>query len=60
MKFKLEIEMGNAAMLTADDIEGALGRVQLGDPKIGEQGKIRDLNGNPVGSWKFIRLRRKK
>jgi hypothetical protein len=46
--FKLEIELGNSAMLTAEDLadvlENIADRVRRED-----EGKIRDLNGNTVG-----------
>lgn len=49
--FEMRIELGNAAMQTppelADAIEGVAERVRDGVV----EGKIRDLNGNTVGSW---------
>lgn len=57
MKFKLEIELGNAAMLTAENVAGALNRVSYeldtSETPGGLSGNIRDINGNTVGSWKF-------
>lgn len=54
-KFTLEIEMGNAAMLTRADIAEALHKVarKVGDSDTTEadSGGITDLNGNRVGRW---------
>lgn len=48
-RFTMEITMGNAAMLTPQDVAEALkvvaGRLESGD----EHGMIHDLNGNRVG-----------
>lgn len=62
MKFILEINLGNDAMREAQDVGHALervaerlfgraGREELG---IGDDGPIRDLNGNAVGRWEII------
>lgn len=62
MKFTLTIELGNAAMLTADDVARSLrdeakhiandARAHKG--KLDKlQGFIRDANGNTVGEWGF-------
>lgn len=61
MIFRLEIELGNAAMLTGEDVGGALRKVarrveELGagperEFAAGEEGSIRDENGNTVGRW---------
>jgi len=60
MKFKLVIELGNAAMLTHYDIRRALiavsNRLQRdhdGLPVRGTAVNIKDDNGNTVGSWEF-------
>lgn len=49
-KFKLEIQIGNAAMREPFHVAHALGRVavRLGDAS---EGVIRDENGNKVGTW---------
>lgn len=62
MEFVLKIELGNAAMLTADDVSRALkeeadriktdARAHKGNLKK-LQGFIRDTNGNTVGAWAF-------
>jgi hypothetical protein len=53
--FKLTIEMGNAAMSTPADVGRALEKVAGGLVSSGwdgiESGRIRDENGNTVGSW---------
>jgi hypothetical protein len=50
-RFKLQIEMGNAAMETLDDIADALEdtaqKLRQGKPL----GPIFDLNGNKVGNY---------
>jgi hypothetical protein len=57
MKFTLEIELGNDAMLTRNDIEDALRRLgqnckYMSDPpEEGNEGDIMDYNGNTVGHW---------
>jgi hypothetical protein len=60
--FQLTIELGNDAMRTGSDIAGALGQVatrlthdeftgaDLG-PDAEASGRIRDENGNTVGTW---------
>lgn len=59
-KFTLEIEMGNDAMLTGEDIAEALSRVaQALNPSFSAaeptlQRKILDLNGNVVGFYQII------
>lgn len=58
MKFTLEIELGNDAMQTRDDIEEALRsagqnlRYMSDPPEDGDGGGIMDLNGNNVGKWR--------
>ena len=58
MKFFLEIELGNDAMLTAEDIATALLRTKtavehstVGAMKSQGPGKVYDRNGQPVGRW---------
>ena len=59
MKFSLDIELGNAAMQTGDDVAEALRKVaqKLADTYDGttlpnwEFGTIKDANGNAVGVW---------
>jgi hypothetical protein len=49
--FELKIELGNDAMQTRGDVADALVRVVaelMGD---GNEGGIRDENGNTVGQW---------
>lgn len=49
--FHLSIDLGNAAMLTAEDVADAVSRsaepINAGDPS----GRIYDANGNTVGHW---------
>lgn len=59
-RFTLEIELGNAAMQTGEDVAEALDRLGsvLGDmtePSQQGAGRIRDLNGNTVGHWALER-----
>lgn len=57
MKFTLEIELGNDAMQTRRDVESALRKLgqnvkYMSDPpEDGDEGTIRDDNGNTVGKW---------
>jgi hypothetical protein len=59
MKFQLEIELGNDAMQTYDDVRQALKSVcaylkeyrQGEEVEAGDDTPIRDLNGNTVGTW---------
>lgn len=57
MKFKLEIELGNDAMLTAWDVGNAVSNAMkrriAGNTTLiaGDRGHIADVNGNKVGSW---------
>lgn len=62
MKFKLNVELGNAAMETTKDVARALLTLAKmldakGDVKVRrpEDGTVRDLNGNRVGTWEFVR-----
>jgi hypothetical protein len=61
MKFQLEIELGNDAMQTLDDVIAAIqaSRKSLadgGEPlTVGDRDPIlRDENGNTVGGWKVV------
>lgn len=62
MKFLLEIDMGNEAMQGPDDLAHALDRtakrIASGEmalhPHDGDTAKIRDANGNTVGSWRLV------
>lgn len=48
---RVEIETGNDAMLTGEDLAGALETV-AGELRAGAlAGRIADLNGNTCGSW---------
>jgi hypothetical protein len=60
--FKLTIALGNNAMQTAEDVAGALRGLADHVAQIGEYvdfggyrdaGKVRDENGNAVGTWKL-------
>lgn len=62
LKFQLHIYLGNAAMLTYADVAAVLRRVAQTLEQYGEEIEqagpyaihpIRDLNGNPVGSWRL-------
>lgn len=62
MKFVLDIELGNAAMMTKHDIARALNETArklpqsvLGAVVVGDYGKIMDLNGNTVGKWEVVK-----
>lgn len=57
-RFKLEIKLGNAAMLDPNDVAAALTEVaeSLRDRGFGYlEGAIRDENGNVVGSWEVTK-----
>jgi len=59
MKFTLEIELGNDAMTTPDDVAYLLGVVaeQLDAVdafRAGDEGRTRDVNGNTVGRWQVL------
>jgi len=59
MKFSLEIELGNDAMSTPDDVAYLLGVVaeQLDAVDAfgpGDEGRTRDVNGNTVGRWEVV------
>ena len=58
MKFVLEIELGNEGMQSGEQVAGAIRRVatKIDSPfdnweMEGDQGIIRDINGNTVGKW---------
>ena len=60
MKFKLNIDLGNDAMLTCYDVRLALiavcnklQREHDGLPARGTEGIIQDANGQTVGRWVF-------
>lgn len=57
MKFKLEIEMENDAMLDARAVAAELAHVSLSLLIMYESGvrgrKLLDANGNTVGFWRF-------
>ncbi len=61
MKFRIEIEMGNAAMSTVEDVARALEvtaqklRTYADPAHVGEGGRVVDENGNGVGDWRFGR-----
>lgn len=61
--FTLEIELGNAAMQSGEDIARALERVaaqvrQHERPEPFHSMRIRDENGNTVGGWNVAYQRR--
>lgn len=66
MKFTVEIELGNDAVQTADDIAQILYStadriidVTGSDPlteHVGAFRNIRDLNGNTVGLWQVVKV----
>lgn len=57
MKFQLEIELGNDAMQTTEDVAEALEQVAKELSLIvSGWGSIRDRNGNKVGTWKLVGL----
>jgi hypothetical protein len=59
MRLRLEIRLGNDAMLTLADALGAIS-VAFTRPwftevlKPGEEGVLHDVNGNRVGSWVVV------
>ncbi len=68
MKFKLEIDLGNAAMQSFGDIANALLKVsnkldernECGQTPNGQDlERIRDVNGNTVGKWKLTGRRKR-
>jgi len=52
-KFILTILMGNAAMLTQDDVAVALEQARDGLERGFTSGALFDVNGNRVGGWTF-------
>jgi hypothetical protein len=58
-RFVLDIELGNDAMQTPDDVREALQRICHVDGTLAnltnftdeDEGNIRDANGNRVGKW---------
>jgi SMC interacting uncharacterized protein involved in chromosome segregation len=54
-KFTLTIEFGNASMRTRRDLANALTKVAARIIVDGPEGKIRDVNGNTVGSWEITK-----
>lgn len=63
MKFKLEIELGNDAMQSYEDIIGALEKTagklretaRFHAPAKGDTAKVMDQNGLSVGKWCITR-----
>lgn len=55
MKFKLEIELGNVAMDSHEDIADALIEVGKNLLQGNDHTTIRDLNGNTVGKWEITK-----
>lgn len=57
MKFTLEIELGNDAMQSAEDVFDAIASFGDTNPTPfsgGESHIIRDRNGNKVGKWEVV------
>lgn len=63
MKLKIEITLGNDAMMTAGDVmraiqESSLARIpsehKLSPAMALPSGPIRDDNGNKVGAWRLV------
>lgn len=60
MKFTLEFDLGNDAVQTRSDIEAILRKLGrklafMNDPpEVGDEGNIRDENGNTIGGWGII------
>ena len=59
MKFTLEIELGNGAIITDHDVRQALHETAYkmrisSPPEDGDNGIICDENGTPVGKWEVI------
>jgi len=54
-QFSIKIELGNDAMRTRRDVVRVLRELAatIDDGSKREEGKIRDANGNSVGSWSF-------
>jgi hypothetical protein len=57
VKLVLEVELGNEAMRSLHDVREALNesllspRGMFSDLREGEEGSLRDINGNTVGRW---------
>lgn len=49
--FTLEIELGNAAMCEAEHVAEALEQIAQRVRGGEDDGRVRDLNGNTVGTW---------
>ncbi|HEY9657278.1 MAG TPA: hypothetical protein V6C65_02355 [Allocoleopsis sp.] len=58
MKLIIEIDLGNDAMRNNQDVKECLLRSRLigqegcEDYAVGESGKLYDINGNSVGTWR--------
>ena len=62
MKFKLEIELGNDAMQTYEDVVSSLIACQQTVAEyrklhVGDARKVRDINGNTVGKWEVVEVK---
>ena len=61
MRFRLQILLGNDAMKTGADVRAKLAdlakdeRGPIAFAELGDQGLIRDDNGNTVGFWKVTK-----
>lgn len=55
MKFILEIELGNDAMQTPEDIAYAIDAINTWPLRFtpGQEEPVRDINGNTVGKWQI-------
>jgi hypothetical protein len=60
MKFTLEIELGNDAMQTCDDLGRAIREVSeefldiMDAPTLVSDILLKDINGNTVGKWEVV------
>jgi len=62
MKFELELTLGNEAMVSGEDIAWALRNLAdklertygCADMETEDKGRVRDLNGNTVGTWRTV------
>lgn len=58
MRIIIEVEMGNSAMETTEDVVTAIKRSSLNiscmTPVVGDSGVFKDVNGNKVGTWRAV------
>lgn len=53
-EFKLQIDLGNDAMTSADDVARALERIARQLRAGQARGVVRDVNGNVVGAYALV------